>query len=103
MKSRRLVLVGVCLLVSASAAAGMPHGAGGAPDGGFSQGPTVVGAGGTVMHGGGWTLDGTVGQPATGRITATAGTNLAAGFWDAIGVATPSGDVFFANGFDPSP
>lgn len=81
-------------------------GAGAAADGtagGYRLGAVVVGPGGTAMHGGGWTLDGSVGQPVTGRITATPGMELDAGFWSAIEVAIPGGDLIFANGFDPPP
>lgn len=64
----------------------------------------VVGAGGAVMRGAGWQLDGTVGQASTWRIGDAGGGQVEEGFWSAVAAGQQSGaDLIFADGFDPPP
>jgi hypothetical protein len=57
----------------------------------------VIASGGATLAGGSFRLSGTVGQPATTRLSAT-GFSLNAGFWAPEGSAP---DSIFSNGFDP--
>ena len=70
-----------------------------AQGGGYELQPDVVGAGGTTMHGGTWTLDGTVAQADALVQNGAAGVRLAGGFWRATKGAIVN-DRIFANGFD---
>ena len=51
------------------------------------------------MHGGNWTLDGTIGPSDSIVQTAAGGLRLDGGFWHAAGVVGAS-DRIFRNGFD---
>jgi len=59
----------------------------------YSMGTSVVGSGATEASGGGYTLRGTVGQPAVGH-SATGDNHLWAGFWYARGAMLPPPMVF---------
>lgn len=71
-----------------------------AQGGGYELRPHVVGAGGTTMHGGSWTLDGTVAQADAIVQGGAGGLRLEGGFWRSAQGAVAS-DRIFANGFDP--
>jgi len=70
-----------------------------AQGGGYELQPEVVGAGGTTLRGGPWTLDGTVAQNDAIVQEGPGGLRLEGGFWHASLIAPPS-DRIFANGFD---
>ena len=57
----------------------------------------VIASGGATLTGATFRLSGTVGQPATTRLSAT-GFSLNDGFWAPEG---PASDRIFSNGFDP--
>lgn len=65
--------------------------------GAFVIDPATVAGGGATLSGGRFKLSGTIGQPATATLSASA-YRLYDGFWAA---ASPSSDLIFANGFDP--
>ncbi len=67
--------------------------------GSYTLHPSVVGAGGTRMQGGNWTLDGTLAQADALVQNGAAGLRLEGGFWRATKGAI-AGDRIFANGFN---
>lgn len=73
-----------------------------AQGGGYTLQPDVVGGGGTTMHGGTWTLDGTVAQTAAMVQDGSGGVHLEGGFWSATPVV-PANDHIFASGFEAPP
>ncbi len=70
-----------------------------AQGGAYELQPQVVGAGGSTMQGGTWTLDGTVAQVDALVQNGATGVRLEGGFWHATKGAIV-GDRIFANGFD---
>jgi hypothetical protein len=60
----------------------------------------VVGAGGSTLSGGAWTLDATIAQPIVAHHAGAGGWQLQDGFWHAL--PAPGADTIFADGFDPA-
>jgi hypothetical protein len=71
-----------------------------AQGGGYELQPQIVGAGGSTLQGGNWTLDGTVAQTDAIVQDGAGGLRLEGGFWPGVQGAVVS-DRVFASGFDP--